>query len=75
MNDDVSDPQGGAGSTGRRRLPTPVRVLLWVILIVVAVVVLFTWVFPWVESIQQDPTLGAVAAAPVPSGPSVAPTG
>lgn len=38
----------------------PVRIVLWLLLIAVAVVVLFTWVFPWVETWQQDPTLGAV---------------
>lgn len=58
MSDDISSTGGDAASSGRRRLPTPVRVLLWVVLIAVAIVVLFTWVFPWVESIQQDPTLG-----------------
>jgi hypothetical protein len=24
--------------------------------------VLFLWVFPWVESMQQDPTIGAATA-------------
>lgn len=35
------------------------KALVLTVVIVVAVVVLFTWVFPWVESIQQDPTIGA----------------
>ena len=36
-----------------------IKVLIWTLVIGVSVVVLFTWVFPWVESLQQDPTLGA----------------
>lgn len=42
-------------------MPKVVKWLLWAIVIAVAVVVLFTWVFPWVESMQQDPTLGLAA--------------
>jgi|AntRauTorckE6833_2_1112554.scaffolds.fasta_scaffold127999_2 lipopolysaccharide export LptBFGC system permease protein LptF len=39
--------------------PRWVKPVVLAVIIVVAVVVLFTWVFPWVESMQQDPTLGA----------------
>ncbi|MEX2550441.1 MAG: hypothetical protein WD638_09455 [Nitriliruptoraceae bacterium] len=45
-------------STERPRWAKPVLLTL---VIAVAIVVLFTWVFPWVESMQQDPTLGAAA--------------
>jgi polyferredoxin len=45
--------------TSRRWL----KAVIWVIVIAVAVVVLFQWVFPWVESLQQDPTLDAAPAA------------
>jgi bacteriorhodopsin len=37
--------------------------LLWAVVIAAAVVVLFLWVFPWVESLQQDPTMGTDADA------------
>ncbi len=36
-----------------------VKALVWLVVIAVAVVLLFTVVFPWVESMQQDPTLDA----------------
>ena len=42
-------------------MPMLIKVLIWTLVIGVSVVVLFTWVFPWVESLQQDPTLGAGA--------------
>ena len=48
----TDEPPGGRG--GRW-----LRAVLLVLLVALAVVVLFLWVFPWVESIQQDPTLGA----------------
>ena len=47
---DAAEPRGG--------LPKAVKVLLWTVVIALAIVVLFGWVFPWVESMQQDPTLG-----------------
>lgn len=40
-------------------MPKAVKVLVWIVAIAVAVVVLFLWVFPWVESLQQDPTIGS----------------
>jgi hypothetical protein len=40
---------------------TPVKLLLWVVLLALAIVALFTWVFPWVESWQQDPSIGTAA--------------
>lgn len=43
------------------RLPGWGKAIVWLVVVAVAVVVLFTWVFPWVESIQQDPTLGVAA--------------
>lgn len=46
-------------------MPKVVKWLLWAIVIAVAVVVLFTWVFPWVESMQQDPTLGSIVTLPL----------
>lgn len=51
---------------GRQRVPTAVRVLLWLILAAIVVTVLFTTVFPWVEGYLQDPTLGSTV--PVMSG-------
>ena len=45
----------------RTERPRWVRPVVLTLVIVLAVVVLFMWVFPWVESMQQDPTLGAVA--------------
>ena len=41
------------------RVPTWAKVIIWVVVVAVAVVVLFTWAFPWVESLQQDPTLAS----------------
>ena len=35
-----------------------VRTVVIVVLIAIAIVVLFNWVFPWVERLQQDPTIG-----------------
>ena len=45
----------------RTERPRWVKPLVLTVVIVVAIAVLFTWVFPWVESMQQDPTLGAMA--------------
>jgi hypothetical protein len=39
-------------------VPIAAKIALWVIVIAAAIVVLFGWVFPWVESLQQDPTMG-----------------
>jgi len=44
------------------------KILMWVVLIAAAVVVLFTWVFPWVERMQQDPTMGIDAPVAVAVG-------
>lgn len=44
-------------------MPKVVTWLLWAVAIAAAVVVLFLWVFPWVESLQQDPTMGLAASA------------
>jgi len=54
------DAEGGhAGPPVTGRAPRRwLRGIVVAVLIVVAVVVLFTWVFPWVESLQQDPTIG-----------------
>lgn len=38
-------------------MPAIVKGLIWAVVIVAAVIVLFLWVFPWVESLQQDPTM------------------
>lgn len=45
-------------------MPNILRWVLIAVLIAIAIVVLFTTVFPWVESLQQDPTLG------LPTGPA-----
>lgn len=50
----------GPSTDGARRRTSWLKALLWVVLVAVAIVVLFTWVFPWVESLQQNPTLGVV---------------
>ena len=42
-------------------MPKALRGVLIAILIAIVIVVLFTTVFPWVESLQQDPTLGSPA--------------
>lgn len=60
-------PGDGEAAKGGRGL-TILKAALWTVMIVVAVVVLFTWVFPWVESMQQDPTIGALSRA---AGPQV----
>ncbi|MEX1177344.1 MAG: hypothetical protein WEB09_02680 [Nitriliruptor sp.] len=45
-------------------MPRPVRILLLVLLIAIAVTVLFTTIFPRVERmLEQDPTIGTVAAS------------
>lgn len=59
---DLSDRDGDqrdAADRTRRGLPKLLRIVLGVLLIAVAIVILFVWVFPWVESIQQDPTIGS----------------
>lgn len=43
-----------APSTGRR----VAKALVITVLVIVVLVVLFTVVFPWVETLQDDPTLG-----------------
>lgn len=60
----MSEPAAGEDRdrpAGRRRI-SPLRTVLWVLVVLAVVVTLFTWVFPWVESLQQDPTIGAVQA-------------
>ena len=59
LGDDPSRPADDKAAGQRRGMPTAVKVLLWTLVIAVAIVILFGWVFPWVESMQQDPTLGA----------------
>lgn len=50
------------------------RVSLWVVLAIIVVALLFTVVFPWVEGLQDDPTLGSawVEARSWPVAPAVA---
>jgi predicted secreted protein len=59
--DEGGAPAGRRAPKGRRWL----RVVLWTVVVAVVVVVLFTTVFPWVESMTQDPTLGAAPSAQV----------
>lgn len=70
MSDDeapeVTSRDGEAANGGRGR--TILKAALWTVMVAAAVVVLFTWVFPWVESMQQDPTIGALSRA---AGPQV----
>lgn len=56
--DQAGRPIDGGVAEPRNGMPTAVKVLLWTLVIAVAIVILFGWVFPWVESMQQDPTLG-----------------
>ena len=56
MGTDQSHDDAGAGHRPRRRV---LRALVWAVVIAAVVFVLFTWVFPWVESMQQDPTMAA----------------
>lgn len=49
-------PEGGRRSPSGRRI---LRVVVLVLVAVVVVALLFGVVFPWVETLVDDPTLGA----------------
>lgn len=58
--DGDSTPSGEAGEGASRRGGGIAKLVLWALVIAICVVVLFTWVFPWIESLQQDPTIASL---------------